>query len=249
VANNALPATFDIRKALKHELGIETRIGATFGTVYCGVVGGVRRHEFAVMGAAVNLAARLMESKMNKGILVDEAVKAQADARFAFRTLPPVSAKGYDKPVAISEPLHAISSNKKKTPSASFTGRQEEKNEIFGIAKEILDAPTAVHSSVINLIGEAGMGKTALGVAVVDEIKLECLKRRKKVVATISTSTESEQRIPLWYVSCGDVSLELYNPSLMWSCLLLKLIPQDFSKCDSGAVLARWFHILWGRQS
>lgn len=47
VANNALPATFAIHNALKNELKVETRIGATFGKVYCGTVGGLRRHEFA----------------------------------------------------------------------------------------------------------------------------------------------------------------------------------------------------------
>lgn len=52
VANNALPATFSIRRALQAR-GVHSKIGATFGQVYCGVVGGCRRHEFSVMGAAV----------------------------------------------------------------------------------------------------------------------------------------------------------------------------------------------------
>lgn len=56
VENNCLPATFSIHNALKSELKVDNRIGATFGKVYCGVVGGVRRHEFAAMGPAVNLA-------------------------------------------------------------------------------------------------------------------------------------------------------------------------------------------------
>lgn len=50
----ALPATFAIQRALQDELKVESRIGATFGKVYCGVVGGVRRHEFAAMGAPVS---------------------------------------------------------------------------------------------------------------------------------------------------------------------------------------------------
>jgi class 3 adenylate cyclase len=45
-----------VYNSLKSELKVDSRIGATFGKVYCGVVGGVRRHEFAVMGPAVNLA-------------------------------------------------------------------------------------------------------------------------------------------------------------------------------------------------
>lgn len=54
VENNCLPATFAIHRALKTELNVDNRIGATFGKVYCGIVGGVRRHEFACMGAPVS---------------------------------------------------------------------------------------------------------------------------------------------------------------------------------------------------
>lgn len=158
--SQALPATFDIHQALHEELGVDNKIGATLGQVYCGVVGGIRRHEFSVLGAAVNLAARLMESPMNNGLLVDEAVKSQADARFEFRSLQFVEAKGYDKPVATFEPLHAISSNRRRRSAiVKFTGRQEERAEILGFAREILDNPAVAHSSVINLLGESGIGK------------------------------------------------------------------------------------------
>jgi hypothetical protein len=160
-----LPATFDIHKALKEELGVENRIGATFGQVYCGVVGGIRRHEFSVLGAPVNLAARLMESPMNKGLLVDEAVRSQAGARFEFCSLQPVEAKGYEKPVALFEPLHAISATRKRgSAMMKFTGRQEERNEILGIAREILNHPWSAQSSVINLLGESGIGKVCLSI-------------------------------------------------------------------------------------
>jgi hypothetical protein len=162
VVNNGLPATFSIHKALQEELGVENRIGATFGQVYCGVVGGVTRHEFSVLGAAVNLAARLMTSPMNNGILVDGAVSAQADARFAFRSLQPIKTKGYDNPVPILEPLHAIQQGRRKGSSQiKFTGRHEEKSEIIGFAQEVLDDPVSAPSSVIGLIGESGIGKVS----------------------------------------------------------------------------------------
>ena len=148
---------------MKDELGVKNRIGATFGQVYCGVVGGIRRHEFSVLGAAVNLAARLMESPMNKGLLVDEAVREEANARFEFHSLQPVKAKGYDKPVATFEPLRAISAARKRGNSmVKFIGRQEERNAIVGFAREILESPSMVDSSVINVLGESGIGKVCL---------------------------------------------------------------------------------------
>lgn len=162
VANNGLPATFSIHKALKEELGVDNRIGATFGKVYCGVVGGVRRHEFSVLGAPVNLAARLMASHMNNGILVNDEVRAQADDRFAFRSLQPVKTKGYAKPVPTLEPLHAIQQTRRRASNmVKFTGRQEEKSAILRFANEILDDPFGAQSSVIGLLGESGIGKVS----------------------------------------------------------------------------------------
>jgi class 3 adenylate cyclase len=58
VGERALPATIAIYNALQYELGVDAKIGATFGDAYCGAVGGEKRHEYAVMGPSVNLAAR-----------------------------------------------------------------------------------------------------------------------------------------------------------------------------------------------
>jgi hypothetical protein len=200
VANNALPATFAIHRALKNELNVVNRIGATYGKVYCGVVGGIRRHEFAVMGAPVNLAARLMASKVNNGILVDEAVGQQAGSRFSFKTLPPVQAKGYDKPVPILEPIGATVVKKRKT-SYPFTGRAEEKRAIASVAHAMLEKPTDSLNSMVFLMGESGVGKSALAAAVVEEIRKgnSANEGKKIIVAARSTSDETQQRIPLRY--------------------------------------------------
>lgn len=66
VANNALPAAFAINRCLKDELSVENRIGCTFGKVYCGVVGGIRRHEFAVLGAPCNLVSAALSHRQSQ---------------------------------------------------------------------------------------------------------------------------------------------------------------------------------------
>lgn len=162
----------------------------------------MRRHEFAVMGAPVNLAARLMGSKVNKGILVDEAVREQAGNRFAFNNLPPVQAKGYDKPVPILEPSEVLAAQKKKKSSYQFVGRKEEKSSITSVAKTMLQDPLNSQSSMVFLMADSGMGKTALATSVVEDIRNLCHdESSKKVVSARSMSTETEQRIPLRYVS------------------------------------------------
>lgn len=198
VENNCLPATFAIHRALKHELKVDNRIGATFGKVYCGVVGGVRRHEFACMGAPVNLAARLMGSKENHGILVDEAVGEQCREGYTFKRLPPVKAKGYAKPVPILEPIPecASKSNKKKS-TVAFIGRKIEKRAILSVANALLEDPEISQSSICFLSGESGSGKSRLAGNVLEVLKKKSIEEEKTIITAKSSSTETEQRIPL----------------------------------------------------
>ena len=196
VAKHALPATFALHTALKVELKVENRIGATFGKVFSGVVGGIRRHEFAVMGAGVNLAARLMYSPQNNGILVDEAVQAHAENKFAFKSLPPVEAKGYESPVIIFEPLHAVH-NKKRGNFHSHIGRRRDVKDLTDISKKIMEDTLPCQTMMAFIIGESGIGKSALGNCVIDEMKEHAKDCGKQVIVARSSSTEAEQRIPL----------------------------------------------------
>ena len=150
------------------------------------------------MGAPVNLAARLMDSTLNQGILVDENVKNQASGKFAFRSLPLIEAKGYDNPVAIAEPVHALSPRPtRKVNATKFVGREDEKAAIVGFAQAILDNPSLPQASVVNVVSDSGIGKSALLASAMNDIKLACVKKKKQLVTLRSTSTEDQQRIPL----------------------------------------------------
>ena len=139
-----------------------------------------------------------MSSKVNKGILVDEAVHEQCRGRYTFKSLPPVKAKGYDKPVPILEPVADSGNNaKKKKSSIAFIGRKVEKRAILSIAQGILEEPDISQSSMIFLTGESGMGKSALALNIMEELKRKSVDEKVIVVAARSTSTETEQRIPL----------------------------------------------------
>ena len=48
---------------------LEATIGIATGTTFCGIVGGYARHEYAVVGPTVNLAARLMVSYLRSVFL------------------------------------------------------------------------------------------------------------------------------------------------------------------------------------
>ena len=137
IARRAVPFSLSIHKALEDELGIKSLIGATFGKVYCGVVGGLERHEFAVLGPSVNLAARLMASKGNPGILVDKNVRLLTSQVF-FKPLPAVKAKGYDEPVPIFEPRKHVADDEWGHAKRNFIGRENEVKQIMHIAKDMM---------------------------------------------------------------------------------------------------------------
>jgi hypothetical protein len=218
VANNALPATLAIHAALKTEINVDNRIGATYGKVYCGIVGGTRRHEFAVMGAPVNLAARLMCSEENKGILVDEGVQMQAGV-LEFKSLPPVRAKGYANPVPIFEPTTGVTA-KKKGMALAFVGRGKEKKQLDEVFTRVLFHPEPSMTEMVYLYGDSGVGKTALTLSVLEKIKEVGKNYRKEVVITRAVSSESEQLVPLRYVQ-GEIQYIPFYFSVMLQGLSL----------------------------
>lgn len=212
VANNGLPATLAIHKALKEELDIDSRLGATFGKIYCGVVGGIRRHSFNIIGAPVNLAARLMASKMNNGILVDEAVVKQVKTSslcpIEFRGLSPIHAKGYAMPVPVFVPVGSMSEKSLATRSTFFVGRKVELQQIVSVVCDHLSPSPSSSGSIIILGGESGVGKTSFGLKAIDEVKKFCSAHQKKVFASRTMPTETEYRAPFMYV---ELSLHIFT--------------------------------------
>jgi chromosomal replication initiation ATPase DnaA len=141
-----------------------------------------------------------MSSKENNGILVDQAVQEQCRGQYTFKSLPPVKAKGYDKPVPILEPIVDSGQPTKKRKSAmAFVGRGVEKEAIKSIAQTVQDESSSTKGTMIFLTGESGMGKSALAVNVMEDMKKQAVDEKKIIITSRSTSTETEQRIPLRY--------------------------------------------------
>jgi Adenylate and Guanylate cyclase catalytic domain len=153
-----IPFATNVKSLLRDELGVDSRMGATFGKVYCGVVGGTDRHEYAVLGPSVNLAARLMANKQNHGFLVDECVKKQA-LRRKFHALQPIEAKGYTDLVPIFEPINQGTRRWKDAAAMHlFVGREKETNELIGLAENVIAHGS---SKLVFITANSGIGKSA----------------------------------------------------------------------------------------
>jgi class 3 adenylate cyclase len=87
---------------------LECKIGIAEGRVYCGLVGSSDRCEYAMMGASVNLAARMMSKCKSGQIIVAEEVYERTFENFVFSTLPKIRAKGFKLPIAVYCPVERI---------------------------------------------------------------------------------------------------------------------------------------------
>eukprot|EP00554_Chaetoceros_debilis_P009004 CAMPEP_0194101608 /NCGR_PEP_ID=MMETSP0150-20130528/2290_1 /TAXON_ID=122233 /ORGANISM="Chaetoceros debilis, Strain MM31A-1" /LENGTH=1615 /DNA_ID=CAMNT_0038788273 /DNA_START=63 /DNA_END=4907 /DNA_ORIENTATION=- len=192
VPERALPTCRLIHSELAENLGIDSNIGATLGKVYCGVVGGVERHEFSVLGASVNLAARLMAQKNHPGIMVDGEVHKQAQ-KINFIAFPPVKAKGYTDLVPVYKPLTAKETRWGKV-DPNFVGRKEEMRKISTLALKMSRRRSP--SKIIFIWGDSGSGKSSFVVHTISNVYKSLVSGRKKTIITRNLCADGDTLVP-----------------------------------------------------
>ncbi len=152
----AVFAALAVRDAVRAE-GVPCRIGVATGRVFSGIIGTPQRRLYALIGDAMNLAARLMQ-QADDDVLCDAVTAEGARARLHFEALPAVPIRGRSEPVGVFRPLQ-VREETPGGPDARTVGRVAERQAL----RERLDALVATSTpSVVLLEGEAGIGKSTL---------------------------------------------------------------------------------------
>jgi class 3 adenylate cyclase/tetratricopeptide (TPR) repeat protein len=157
----ALRAALDIHDAVGR-LGSELRrplsvhIGIAGGEVVAAGLGSDRHNEYTVLGDAVNLAARLVETARSGETLLDDSVRRLVGPIVECVGLGEVALRGLEKPVVVWR-LEALRAD--AADGTPFVGRRGEQRQIAGILDLCQDTG---RGQAVLLRGEAGIGKTRL---------------------------------------------------------------------------------------
>ena len=148
-----------LRTILDAETAVPVRIGVNKGHVFAGDIGPAYRRTYTVMGDAVNLAARVMSMAVAGQILATGPVLDASSVAFNAVALEPFMVKGKRDPVHAFMVGHSTGS-KPETVSRELplVGRDAEMDAFRRALLELRGG----HGSMVELVGNAGMGKTRL---------------------------------------------------------------------------------------
>jgi class 3 adenylate cyclase/tetratricopeptide (TPR) repeat protein len=190
----------------------DIQVGIAYGRLRSGMYGHADRQTFTCLGAAVNMAARLMSAAPPGEIYVTEPVRRAAGDAFAWKPLAPVAVKGKAETLEVYV-LAGAQRRATRAPIASgrtTIGRAAE----LGAMQARLDDVLGGHGAVLALIGEAGIGKSHL--------------------ITEFTGTALDQRV---FVARGECQSYGRNASyFVWRAIWTALFGLDDDAADDARV-------------
>lgn len=151
-AARAVHLAHRVQAALARE-GVGWRAAVSFGLVYCGVVGNRERKDYAIIGEAINRAAKLVSRKDALSLVCDQAIAAKAGPWMAFEPL----ASPQERDLSLFLPVLGSKSPARRL--GSFHGREAEMSWLQDRLDELSSGRAGF---VLYIGGEAGIGKSTL---------------------------------------------------------------------------------------
>jgi tetratricopeptide (TPR) repeat protein len=159
---DALAAALQVGQSLG-SLGVDASVGIATGRVFCGLIGGADRREYALVGSTVNLAARLM-GLGGGGVCCDAVTEQESRAAADFAAPQRLTLKGIPDPVEVFR-LRTVREHPGGQPEpAAIAGRDQEIADLIALTRTVADGGRRI----VVLEGTPGLGKTTLVQAVAE---------------------------------------------------------------------------------
>lgn len=140
------------------DLPVRLRAGATSGRIFAVDLGSDGRRTFTVMGDAVNLAARVMGHAEWGEVLATDAALERSRIDFRLARLEPFRVKGKSAPVHAQRVEAAVGARGARLGAGPLVGRTADVQALL----DALAASRAGEGRIVELVGEAGIGKSRL---------------------------------------------------------------------------------------
>jgi class 3 adenylate cyclase/tetratricopeptide (TPR) repeat protein len=140
----------------------DVRVGINTGLV---VSGGETEGDNTIMGASVNLAARLESAAPPGGLLISQQTYNHVRGLFEVSSADPVQAKGFAEPVQVYRVLRAaphsfrLATRGVEGIETAMVGRDRELTRLHQVLAAAQESPIG---RGVTIVGEAGLGKSRL---------------------------------------------------------------------------------------
>ncbi len=147
-----------LREIVAADVGLPIRAGVNRGHVFTGDIGGANRRTYAVMGDAVNLAARLTARAQPGDVLATPDVLDRAKTVYATEK-EPLLVKGKERAVTAHHVGAAVGTRDEVEADATpIVGREPE----LELLRDAVNAARMRELRIVVLTGEPGIGKSRL---------------------------------------------------------------------------------------
>jgi class 3 adenylate cyclase/tetratricopeptide (TPR) repeat protein len=202
-----------LKRIVAADVGLELHAGVNSGIAFAGDVGAHDRRTYAVTGDTVNLAARLTARAAAGEVLATEAALDASSVRYAT-TSKPLLVKGKERAVTAYSVGDTVGAKEERTHELPLVGRDQE----VAVLAAALDAARRRTSTLVELVGDAGIGKSRL----LEELKTRALGFQQLVT------------------SCDPYSSSTPYAALHGLLRPLVGITPETPRAEAGAQLAPW---------
>jgi class 3 adenylate cyclase/tetratricopeptide (TPR) repeat protein len=147
-----------VREVMDRPGVIPMRAGLDAGHVFTGEFGPPYRRTYAVLGDAINTAARVMARAEPGQILATDVVLDRSRTTFETTPIEAFAAKGKAEPVRASLVGPIAGRREHRIADTPFVGRERELDAFRGV----LEDASSGNACILEIAGPSGMGKTRL---------------------------------------------------------------------------------------
>jgi len=160
-AERAILSAIDMRNAMQ-DYQLQVSIGINTAMMTVGEIQTQLHNEYTAYGMDINLAKRLQEHAEAGQILVGSGTYRLTRKAFDFEMIPNLSVKGFSQPVTAYSVKQVKVHPEKLRGIEGLRARMIGREHEFADAKESVDEWLSGHGQIVNIIGEAGIGKSRL---------------------------------------------------------------------------------------